>query len=354
MSVEKQSFGTTKKGEAISLYTVTNKNGMVMKVTDFGAILVSVLVPDKNGVLTDVVLGYDHGEDYQVNSPHFGATIGRNGNRIGGAAFTINGVVYQLAKNDNGENNLHSGPDFYRTRVWEVSELNEEENRITFRLESPHMDQGFPGNLTVFVTYTLNNQNELIMHYEGTADADTIVNMTNHSYFNLAGHNAGAEKMLNHVVQIHAEEYTPADAQSIPTGEIAPVKGTPMDFTSPKKIGQDVDADFDQLNFAGGYDHNYAMTREKGEMREAAVVRCEENGITMKVITDLPGMQFYIGNFIQHEDGKEGCVYGKRSGFCMETQYYPNSCNEENFQTSLLKAGETYNTTTVYAFSVNE
>ena len=260
-------------------------------------------------------------------------------------------MTYQLEKNDNGKNNLHSGPNFYRTRVWDVAEIDAEKNSITFSIKSPHLDQGFPGNFTAFVSYTLTEKNELVLDYKGTADKDTIVNMTNHSYFNLAGHDAGAESVMNHLVQIHAEEYTPTDKLLIPTGEIAPVAGTPMDFTTPKKIGQDVDADFEQLIMAGGYDHNYALTRKKGEMREAAVVWCEESGIQMKVYTDLPGMQFYIGNFIEQENGKAGCVYGKRSGFCMETQYYPNACNEEKFESSLLKAGEEYHTTTVYAFS---
>ena len=260
-------------------------------------------------------------------------------------------MTYQLEKNDNGKNNLHSGPNFYRTRVWDVAEIDAEKYSITFSIKSPHLDQGFPGNFTAFVSYTLTEKNELVLDYKGTADKDTIVNMTNHSYFNLAGHDAGAESVMNHLVQIHAEEYTPTDKLLIPTGEIAPVAGTPMDFTTPKKIGQDVDADFEQLIMAGGYDHNYALTRKKGEMREAAVVCCEESGIQMKVYTDLPGMQFYIGNFIEQENGKAGCVYGKRSGFCMETQYYPNACNEEKFESSLLKAGEEYHTTTVYAFS---
>ena len=189
------------------------------------------------------------------------------------------------------------------------------------------------------------------MHYTGSADADTVVNMTNHSYFNLAGHNAGAESMLNHVVQIHAPEFTPvSDSEAIPTGEILKVEGTPMDFTTPKKIGQDVEDSYEQLVFGGGYDHNYALSREKGDVKEAASVHSHETGITMKVFTDLPGMQFYLGNFINNENGKGGSVYTKRAGFCMETQYYPNACNEANFQSSVLKAGEEYDTTTIYQF----
>lgn len=350
MGVTKQNFGKSPEEKEVFLYELKNKNGAVIKVTDFGAILVSVEVPDKDGKLVDVVLGYDKVEGYYVNPPHFGSPIGRNGNRIGGAKFVINGKEYKLAENDN-INNLHSGPDFYRTRVWDVAEIDEDLNSITFKIFSPDGDQGFPGNFTGYVTYRLTDDNEVVMHYEGSADADTIVNMTNHSYFNLSGHGAGAEEMLNHTVQIHAPEYTPvSNAEAIPTGEIASVSGTPMDFTSPKKIGQDVEADFEQLIFGGGYDHNYALTREKGEIKEAAVVHSDTTGITMKVYTDLPGMQFYIGNFIKNENGKEGCVYSKRAGFCMETQYYPNACNEENFQSSLLKAGDKYDTTTIYKF----
>lgn len=352
MGIKKQTFGKSKDNQEVFLYEITNKNQAVITVSDFGATLVHVLMPDREGVRRDVVLGYDNAEGYHVNGCHFGAVIGRNGNRIGNAKFTINGKEYQLAVNDN-KNNLHSGPDWYRTRVWDVTEINEEKNSITFGITSPDGDQGFPGTFKGTVTYELTDDNEVVLHYKGSADADTIVNMTNHSYFNLAGHDAGAEAMLNHVVQIHAPEYTPvSDAEAIPTGEIASVKGTPMDFTQPKKIGQDVEADFEQLIFGGGYDHNYALCREKGEIKKAAEVVCQESGIAMEVYTDLPGMQFYIGNFIDNEKGKGGHLYEKRSGFCMETQYYPDACNQPDFQTSVLKAGETYDTVTVYKFTV--
>lgn len=350
--MKKQSFGKDKNGQEVYLYELENKNGAVAAVSDFGATLVNIVVPDKNGVLKDVALGYDHAEGYYDNPCHFGAVIGRNGNRIGGAGFTINGKKYQLAVNDN-KNNLHSGPDWYRTRTWEVSDVNEDKNSITFKIESPDGDQGFPGNFTGYVTYTLTDDNEIVIHYEGSADADTIVNMTNHSYFNLAGHDAGAEAMLAHLVQINAPEYTPvSDSEAIPTGEIVPVAGTPMDFTEPKTIGRDVESDFEQLKFGSGYDHNYALSREKGDMKKAAEVFCETSGVVMQVYTDLPGMQFYIGNFIDNVEGKGGHIYKNRSGFCMETQYYPDACNQDNFQTSVLKAGEKYDTTTVYKFAV--
>lgn len=352
MGITKRAFGKSMEGREVFLYEITNKNQVTLTVSDFGATWVHMLVPDKTGGKRDVVLGYDSAEGYHTNPNHFGAVIGRNGNRIGKAKFTIDGKDYQLAVNDN-QNNLHSGPSWYRTRVWDVKEVNQEKNSVTFEIFSPDGDQGFPGNFTGSVTYELTEENQVVLHYQGSADADTIVNMTNHSYFNLAGQEAGAEAMLNHVVQIHASEYTPVcDAEAIPTGELATVKGTPMDFTEPKTIGQDVEADFQQLIFGGGYDHNYALCYEKGEVKEAAKVVCKESGIVMKVFTDLPGMQFYIGNFIDNEPGKGGHVYEKRSGFCMETQYYPDACNQAAFQSSVLKKGEVYDTVTMYEFSV--
>ena len=352
MGIKKEPFGKGLDNQDVFLYEISNEAGMTIAVSDFGATLVKILVPDKNGKLRDVALGYDHVEGYYDNSCHFGAVIGRNGNRIGGARFTLNGKEYQLAVNDN-KNNLHSGPDWYRTRVWEVKKIDQEKNAVSFGLYSPDMDQGFPGNLTVQVTYTLTEDNEIQIHYEGTADQDTIVNMTNHSYFNLAGHDGGREALLDHKVQILAPEYTPvSDSEAIPTGEIAPVAGTPMDFQELKKIGQDLESDFEQLKFGGGYDHNYALIRKKGSMRKAAAAEYEESGIVMEVYTDLPGMQFYIGNFIDNEKGKNGCIYEKRSGFCMETQYYPDACNQNSFESSVLKAGDKYDTTTVYKFSV--
>ena len=352
MGIVKKPFGKSPDNREVFLYEIKNANGMSIGVSDFGATLVNILVPDRDGKMLDVALGYDSAEGYYDNSCHFGAVIGRNGNRIGGARFTLNGKEYQLAVNDN-KNNLHSGPDWYRTRIWEVKAVDEEKNSVVFVLSSPDMDQGFPGNFRTEVTYTLTDENEVQIHYEGEADQDTIVNMTNHSYFNLAGHEAGSEALLEHKIQILAPEYTPvSDSEAIPTGEIAPVEGTPMDFREPKKIGQDLEADFEQLKFGGGYDHNYALTREKGSMRKAAVAEYEKSGIVMEVYTDLPGMQFYIGNFIDNEKGKNGCVYQKRGGFCMETQYYPDACNQASFQSSVLKAGEKYDTTTVYKFSV--
>lgn len=345
MSVERQNFGKTKDGQKISLYTVTNNQGMVMKVTDFGAILVSVLVKDKDGEYKDVVLGYDHGEDYQVNAPHFGSTIGRNGNRIDQAAFVLNGKKIQLTPNENG-NNLHSGPDGFEFMMWDASPF---ENGVAFHHTSPDGEQGFPGNFEITVTYTLTEDNSVDIHYEGTCDQDTVANMTNHSYFNLGGDDSGL--VYDQIVQLHASYYTPViDSKSIPTGEIAPVAGTPMDFTAPKAIGKEIDADFEQLKLTGGYDHNFVLDKEEGKMDWMAKVYCEKTDIHLEAFTDCPAVQFYTGNFIESEQGKNGVVYEKRTGFCLESQYCPNAVNDAHFAQPFLKAGEKYDTRTVFKF----
>ena len=256
-NMKKQGFGTTKDGKEALLYTLSNKNGMEISVTDYGAHLVSVLVPDKDGKKRDVVLGFDSVTGYETDGSHFGATIGRNGNRIAGAAFELHGKTYQLAKNENN-NNLHSGPDGYDYRLWNVEEA--DDSAVTFVLMSPDGDQGFPGNFEVSVTYTLTDENAVEIHYEGSCDQDTVVNMTNHSYFNLAGHDAGS--IENQTLVLKAEQFSPViDSASIPTGEHAPVQGTPMDFTSEKAIGAEIEADFEQLKLTGGYDHNFILDK---------------------------------------------------------------------------------------------
>lgn len=318
-----------------------------MKLTDFGAILVSLFVPDRNGKLTDVVLGYDDVEHYYVNTPHLGSTIGRNGNRIDQAAFVLNGKKYQLPQNEN-ENNLHSGPDGYEFLLWEAKET---ENGVAFRHFSPDGEQGFPGNFDVTVTYTLTEDNCLEIHYEGTCDQDTVANMTNHSYFNLGGHDSGS--VADQILQLNSSHYNPViDSKSIPTGEIASVAGTPMDFTQPKPIGQDIDADFEQLQLTGGYDHNFVLDKEDEGMVWAAKAYSEKTGIHMETITDCPAVQLYAGNFLEAEEGKNGTIYKKRNAFCLETQYNPNAVNEPNFEAPFLKAGEKYDTTTIYKFTV--
>lgn len=331
-------------GEA-TLYTFENKSGMVMEVTDFGATLYSLLVPDKEGNLCDVVLGYDTPKEYMGESnTGFGATIGRNGNRIGKATFTLNGKTYQLEKNNNG-NNLHSGLNYYHHRMWEVKEVTD--SSITFSLHSPDGDQGFPGTFDVDVTYTLTDENELKIDYYGIPQEDTVVNMTNHTYFNLNGHASG--DVLEQEVWMDADAFTATDEALIPTGEIVNVEGTPMDFRVKKAIGRDIDADYEALIFGGGYDHNWCLNN-KGKFAKVIEMSSALSGITMEVYTDLPGVQMYSGNFLEKEVGKQGIVYHKRAGICFETQYYPDAINHENFPSPVCKKGEEYKTTTIYKF----
>lgn len=352
MSVKKQSFGKTKTGEEAFLYTLTNKNGMSVGLTDFGACIVTIFVPDKSGKLEDVVLGYDDVSGYEANSPGFGSFIGRHGNRIGGASFELNGKKYELEKND-GENNLHGGFTGYNKFLYETEVFEEEDtDSVEFSRLSPHMEQGFPGNLDISVTYTLTSENELVIEYLAVSDKDTIVNLTNHSYFNLAGHNSGS--ILDHKVMLDANKFTPTDDVLIPTGEMRNVEGTPMDFRKAKTIGQDINADYEPLKQAGGYDHNYILNNNRAEVTKVAELEDEKSGRIMEVYTDLPGMQLYTGNFLDNEKGKGGVVYKKRAGVCFETQFFPNSCNRPEFPSCVLKAGEEYDTVTVFKFSVKK
>lgn len=346
--MEKKLFGTLADGTEVFAYSLTNKNNVTVTLSDFGATWIDMLVPDKDGVVRDVVLGYDTPQEYITNGSFFGAVIGRSGNRIADAKFTINGKEYQLTANEN-ENSLHSGPNGYQLRVWDVAEVTEDS--IRFELFSPDGDQGFPGNFKVALTYTLTEDNELKLHYEGTSDADTVANMTHHAFFNLGGHDSG--NTADHTLMIAADYYTPVWCpKSIPTGELAPVAGTPFDFTTAKKIGLEIDADFEQLTFTGGYDHNFVLSKESGTMKKMAEAYCEATGIVMEAFTDCCGMQFYAGNFLKPHSGKGGVTYDKRHAFCLESQYYPNAINQEGFESPLLKAGEKYDTTTIYKFYV--
>ena len=344
--MKQRAFGKNSKGQAATLYTFENKNGMVMEVTDFGATLFALYVPDGKGNLLDVVLGYDDPAGYEGPSgTFFGATVGRNANRIDGGKFTLNGKEYQLDKNDGGVNNLHSGLNFQSFRVWDVKETGE--NFITFSLHSPDGDQGYPGALDIQVTYTLTEDNAVRIDYYGIPDADTVINYTNHSYFNLNGHASGP--ILNHTAWVDADFYTPATAVSIPTGAIVPVEGTPMDFRTPKEVGRDIGQDFEALNFGRGYDHNWCLNNG-GKFAKVAQLVGDKSGITMEVYTDLPGVQVYTANFVENEPGKGGVVYDMRHGICFETQFYPDTPNHDNFPTSFFKAGEVYKTSTAYKF----
>lgn len=345
MGVVKEKFGVTKDGKDVYAFTMSNANGMSAKVINYGAILVSLMVPDKNGNVDDVVLGFDSLEKYFDNGSFFGATIGPSANRIGGACFEIDGRTYHIDDNDGG-NNLHSHRDEgYHKRVWDAEEG---VNSVKFTLEGKDGEMGFPGNKKVSVTYSLSDDNALKLSYHVSSDQNTIINMTNHTYFNLAGHNAG--KIEDHLLRLNASHYTPTFAGSIPTGEIAPVAGTPFDFTTKKPIGRDINADSEQLKIGQGFDHNFVIDDADGTVREIAEAEDPGSGRKMKVFSSLPGVQFYAGNCIAEETGKENAVYGSRMGFCLETQYYPDTIHHSNFPSAVFGPGKDYESVTIYQF----
>ena len=345
MGVSLSKFGTTKDGKEITMYTISNSKGMKACVINYGAILTNLFAPDKSGNTQDVVLGYDKLEDYFANGSFFGATIGPNANRIANASFTINGQKYQLDVND-GPNNLHS--DFEKGYHKMVYAAKVNDDGVTFTTEDADGSMGFPGNKKISVTYSVSEDNELSIHYEATSDADTVINMTNHSYFNLNGHQAGS--IENHTLCINASKYTPVVAGAIPTGELALVKDTVFDFTSPKKVGDDINKDIEQLTLVKGYDHNWVLDNYDGNMRKIASVKADVAEREMEVYTDLPGVQFYAGNCIAPTMGKDNTKYGPRFGLCLETQYYPNTANEPSFPGCIYGPNRKYNTTTIYKF----
>ncbi|MDF2539231.1 MAG: mro [Herbinix sp.] len=350
MKMSSKSFGKTKCGEDTTQFTIANENGMKVSFTDFGANIVSIIVPDSQGKAADVALGFDNIAGYEENPPFFGAFVGRHANRIGGARFEINGKVYELDKND-GQNNLHSGFKGYHKFLYDAEVYEEEDiTSIEFTRLSPHMEQGFPGNLDVSVTYSLTEANELIVEYLAISDRDTIVNLTNHTYFNLSGHNSGS--ILDHKLWIKSNEFTPTSIDLIPTGEIRDVTGTPMDFRIMKRIGQEIDTDYEPLRIAGGYDHNYILDINGNEAEKVAEVIDEKSGRKMEIFTDMPGMQFYSGNMLNPvNNSKAGATYEKRYGMCFETQFFPNSCNINSFPSCMLKAGKEFYSVTIYKFS---
>lgn len=344
MSIRTEKFGVTKEGEEVTLFTLENKNGMRAEFIDYGANIVRLFVPDCEGKLDDIVLGFDDVAGYEVNGCFFGSLIGRHGNRIGKAEFALNGVTYELEKND-GDNNLHGGTPGYNKVMYKAETT---DTSVSFSRTSPDMEQGYPGNLDICVTYTLTDENELKISYQAESDKDTLCNMTNHSYFNLKGHNGGT--ITDHKVWIRANGFTETSDDLIPNGNIVDVTGTPMDFRTEKIIAQDIEADYEPLKIAGGYDHNYALDKETGKLEKVAELSEETTGRRMEVYTDLPGMQLYTGNFIVKENGKEGAEYTKRNGVCFETQFFPNSVNVPAFESCVLKAGDTFTSTTVYRF----
>ena len=341
-----QKFGITKDGSKPYLYKMKNDAGMEVQVSDFGATLVNVTVLDQDKNPVEVVLGYEDAAGYENGTAAIGAIVGRNANRIGGACVTINGIDYKLAEND-GKNNLHSGPDVYQKRMWRVVENGDD--HVTFLLHSPDGDQGYPGALDMKVTYTLDEENGLTIHYEAVPDQDTVINMTNHSYFNLNGHKSGS--VLHHRMQLLSDAFTPADAQSIPTGEVCSVDGTPMDFRSTKELGAEIDAAYEPLILGNGYYHNWVLKNE-GRLDKVAEVLGDESGIVMEVWTDRPGVQVYTANFLENEAGRNGAVYQKRDAVCLETQNYPDAVHQKNFPEAICKKGETYDTKTAYRFHI--
>lgn len=348
--VTKESFGKTSDGQQVDLYTLHNTRGAEAKITNYGAIVTSLKVPDRNGKFDDVVLGFNDFDSYLKNDPYFGAIVGRYGNRIAKGRFTLNGVEYKLATN-NGENHLHGGIKGFDKVVWTGSEIKSPAGpAVAMTYLSKDGEEGYPGNLNVRVVYTLTNNNELKIEYTATTDKDTVTNLTHHSYFNLAGEGNG--DILNHLVTINANRFVPTDAGSIPTGKLMSVAGTPFDFLKPMAIGARINQDDEQLKFGSGYDHTWVVNGRPGVLRLAATAYEATSGRVMQVWTTEPGVQFYTGNFLNGTlTGKSGKVYQRRFGFCFETQHYPDSPNHPAFPTTTLKKGQTFKSTTIYKFS---
>lgn len=336
----KESFGVLPSGETAFLYTISCGR-LTAAITDYGACLVRLLVPDRQGKTADVVLGYDDANGYRLGDACLGATVGRNANRTKGASFAIGEKDYAMTPNE-GANNLHSGPNCFYKRMWTV--VSHTENAVTLSLRSPHGDQGFPGNAVIRVTYSLTPDNALHIVYEASSDQDTVFNMTNHSYFNLAGHERTASAM-EQVLILPGRFFNPDDTENIPTGELRSVAGTPMDFRSPKAINRDIEEDYEPLHLQGGYDHNWEAFCDP-----CAILSDPASGRSLAVSTDCPGIQFYAGNFL-NETGKGGVHYGKRTGVALETQFYPDCLHHSDWPQPIVKAGEKYRSKTVYKFS---
>lgn len=344
MSVTKESWAKTKDGQAVDIYTLKNSNGAVAKITNFGAIVTELCIPDKDGNLADIVCGFKTLAEYEAGHPYFGSIVGRYGNRIAKGKFTLEGVEYSLATN-NDENHLHGGDVGFDKKVW-TAEAIESETSVGVKLTyvSPDMEEGYPGTLTSTVIYELTDDNELKIDYKATTDKATVLNLTHHGYFNLGGHDSG--DILGHEMMIAADNFTPVDEGLITTGEIASVKDTVMDFTTPTAIGariKDVEG--------GGYDHNYVLNSQDGSMALAARVVDPKSGRVMEVLTTEPGIQFYTGNFLDGTNKGKGATYNKHAAFCLETQHYPDSPNKPEWASVVLKPGDTYTHTTIYRFS---
>ena len=338
-------------GKSVYLYTLTNRNGLEARIANYGGIVVSLTAPDRQGNFTDIVLGYDSLASYLKATPYFGAIVGRYGNRIGGAKFSLNDTAYRLAAND-GANHLHGGMKGFDKVVWDAdSGSTSGDSSLTLRYTSKDGEEGYPGALSVTVVYALTDSNQLRIDYAATTDKPTVLNLTHHSYFNLAG--AGKGDILDHELTINAEQFTPIDAGLIPTGELRAVQGTPMDFRTPTAIGTRINNDDEQLRFGKGYDHNWVLSRYGDGLVLAARLAEKNTGRVVEVWTTEPGIQFYSGNFLNGTNiGKGGLPYPYRGGLCLETQHFPDSPNKRGFPPTVLNPGETYRSRTVYAFKI--
>lgn len=348
MSIEKSAYGKTKDGDSVSLFTCTNESGLVLTLTDYGATVVSVETPDKAGKLANITLGFKSLDGYLQRHPYFGSTVGRYGNRIAKGKFSLDGKEYKLATN-NGPNHLHGGVKGFDAQMWKAEQIKAADSvGVKFTLKSPDGDEGYPGTLDVWVTYTLTNANELVMAYEAKTDKPTVLNLTNHNYWNLGG--AGSGDILKHVLTLTADKYLPIDTTSIPLGEPAPVKGTVMDFTEPHAIGERIAELKKDDNGTRGYDHCYVLRGQDGKLALAARVKDPASGRVMEVYTTEPGIQLYTGNFLGGGEGEAG--YKQHDAFCLETQHYPDSPNQPKFPSTVLKPGQTFKSTTKHLFKV--
>ena len=349
MTMKSDAFGKLADGRVVQVFTLTNKSGVEARILDYGGIVVSLKVPDRAGLMGDVVLGFDNLGDYLTKSPYFGCLVGRFGNRIAGGKFCLNGKTHTLALNNNDINSLHGGLVGFDKVVWDAAPaMTPNGPALTLTYVSPDGEEGFPGALSVTAVYTLTEDNALELKFTAVTDQDTVVNLTHHSYFNLACKG----DVLDHEVSIYAGAFTPVNGALIPTGEVRSVEGTPFDFRTPRKIGERINSPDPQLAFGGGYDHNWVLDNAAGKLVLAATVREPSTGRVMDVLTTEPGTQFYTGNFLESPVGKGGQVYGPRTGLCFEPQHYPDSPNQPSFPTTVLKPGQVYQNTIVYRFSV--
>ena len=348
MSINVSDFGFLSDGRKINKFKISNKNNVAVSVISYGATLTEIIVPDRNNIYKDILVGFDDIDGFVNRTDYQGVIVGPYANRIGNAKFTIDGIEYKLSANEKGVTCLHSNGEF-NTAVWEAEII--DDNSVAFKYTSPDGLNGFPGKIDVKVTYSLNDKDELKLEYSAVSDKKTVINLTNHAYFNLGGYDSGT--ILDHLITVNADNYTPVDAFSIPTGEIADVTNTPFDLRKPVRIGENIDADNEQLQFTGGYDHNFCINEYDGSLKKAAEVTDPDSGRTIEVLTDLPGVQFYAGNFLKGIIGKAGLPMEKRSGFCLETQFYPDTPNKPDFPQCTYNAGESFNSVTVFKFSVN-